>query len=219
MNTINNTPRTYQVDVTKQNRSLSFSLSVFATALIFAGVPYFHYINKPVITRPTTHPGNTTIAPPKPLDLPEPPKPVDQKTEDPKLETPPIDVPIFDLDYLNLKPGTGPKVNYNDLKEVPQSITGIVAHLLKNLDRKPKALVTISPVYPYSMKRIDGKVIIEFIIQANGRPTQAKVVSTSHREFNISALEAVMKSKWQPGQIDGVDVATIVQLPVIFNGQ
>ena len=74
-----------------------------------------------------------------------------------------------------------------------------------DLDQQPVARVRPAPSYPYDMRRagINGSVVVEFIINTEGDVIQTQIVRSSHREFEMPALQAVQKWKFKPGRKGG----------------
>jgi protein TonB len=74
-----------------------------------------------------------------------------------------------------------------------------------DLDQQPVARVRQAPTYPYDMRRagINGTVVVEFIINTEGDVIQTQIVRSSHREFEMPALQAVQKWKFKPGRKGG----------------
>ncbi len=74
-----------------------------------------------------------------------------------------------------------------------------------DLDQQPVARVRQAPTYPYDMRRagINGTVVVEFIINTEGDVIQSQIVRSSHREFEMPALQAVSKWKFKPGRKGG----------------
>jgi protein TonB len=74
-----------------------------------------------------------------------------------------------------------------------------------DLDQQPVARVRQAPTYPYDMRRagINGTVVVEFIINTDGDVIQTQIVRSSHREFEMPALQAVQKWKFKPGRKGG----------------
>ncbi len=74
-----------------------------------------------------------------------------------------------------------------------------------DLDQQPVARVRQAPAYPYEMRRngINGTVVVEFIISTDGDVIQTQVIKSSHREFEMPALQAVQKWKFKPGRRRG----------------
>jgi protein TonB len=90
---------------------------------------------------------------------------------------------------------------------------------INNLDQKPVGRVQNPPQYPYEMSRagISGEVVVEFIINSNGDVVDTRVVRSSHREFEVPAMQAVQKWKFKPGRKGGKAVATRVSQLIEFN--
>ena len=87
------------------------------------------------------------------------------------------------------------------------------------LDRAPLARFQAQPHYPFEMKRsgITGEVLVEFIVDANGAVREARAVRSSQREFEGAAVQAVGKWTFRPGQKGGRNVATRMQVPIVFS--
>ena len=90
---------------------------------------------------------------------------------------------------------------------------------VSQLDQKPVLRVPVQPTYPYEMSRagINGNVTVEFIISTNGDVTQAQVVRSSHREFEVPAIQAVLKWKFKPGRRGGRAVNVRASQLIEFN--
>jgi protein TonB len=90
---------------------------------------------------------------------------------------------------------------------------------LASLDRAPVARFQARPQYPFEMRRggISGEVMVEFIVEADGAVRDARAVRSSQREFEDAAVQAVSKWKFRPGQKGGRDVATRMQVPIVFS--
>ena len=90
---------------------------------------------------------------------------------------------------------------------------------INNLDQKPVARVQNPPQYPYEMSRagISGEVAVEFIINSSGDVVDTRVIRSSHREFEVPAMQAVQKWKFKPGRKGGKAVATKASQLIEFN--
>ena len=91
---------------------------------------------------------------------------------------------------------------------------------LAEIDQAPKILFNIPPKYPLSAKndKIEGKVVLQFVIDSLGYPREPKVLSAEPEGvFDQAALDAVVEYRFQPAQKDGKPVACIVRLPVKFD--
>lgn len=74
------------------------------------------------------------------------------------------------------------------------------------------------PTYPFLMRAsgLRGEVLVDFIVDIEGRVRNAYVVRTLNPSFDDPALEAVRKWRFEPGSVRGVPVITHMQVPVIF---
>ncbi|MBN1595760.1 energy transducer TonB [candidate division FCPU426 bacterium] len=90
---------------------------------------------------------------------------------------------------------------------------------ITEVDVPPKPLSQIMPLYPLQakLKGIEGKVICEVVVQADGSVDAIKVVSsTPGNLFAAAAVNAVAKWRFQPGTRAGQPVATRVIVPLVF---
>ena len=81
------------------------------------------------------------------------------------------------------------------------------------------ARVQPGPQYPYEMSRagISGEVVVEFIINTSGDVIQTQVIRSSHREFEMPAMQAVQKWKFKAGRRGGRAVNVRVSQLIEFN--
>jgi periplasmic protein TonB len=152
---------------------------------------------------------NTSLAPPSLTDVPSVVNPTDfvQAVQPPP--PPSLGRPTGVMNIPAGRPGTG----------------GIASKIgdvfnLKDLDQQPQVRgVRAQPTYPFEMKRagINGEVILRFIVDANGDVSNVEVVSSSQREFESAAIQAVQKWKFKPGRKGGKAVASRMQIPMNFN--
>jgi protein TonB len=90
---------------------------------------------------------------------------------------------------------------------------------ISQLDQIPVARFQAQAQYPYEMKRqgIDGQVIVQFICDLDGNVRDAYALSSTHREFEAPAVQAVSKWKFKPGRRGGKNVNTRMSVPFVFN--
>ena len=90
---------------------------------------------------------------------------------------------------------------------------------INNLDQRPTPRVQPQPAYPYEMSRagISGDVVVEFIINENGDVIDTRIVRSSHREFEVPAVQAVQKWKFKAGRKGGKAVKVRVSQLIEFN--
>ena len=73
--------------------------------------------------------------------------------------------------------------------------------------------------YPQDAIRngIQGTVMVQFIIEKDGKVAEAKVVKGVDEELDAEALRVVTASpKWKPGKVNGGKVRASVTLPIEF---
>jgi TonB family protein len=82
----------------------------------------------------------------------------------------------------------------------------------------PKIISQVEPTYPLVMERfgIRGQVLMEFVVDTEGRALNPIVVSSDNPAFDEPALEALFKWKFQPGTINGKAVNTPCSQTIVF---
>jgi len=89
---------------------------------------------------------------------------------------------------------------------------------ISKLDTTPRPRFQARPDYPLEMKmaKISGEVVVDFVVDTNGAVQDAKAIRSSRSEFEAYAVAAVQKWKFAPGKKGGRDVATHLQVPIVF---
>jgi periplasmic protein TonB len=88
-----------------------------------------------------------------------------------------------------------------------------------DLDEPPRPLARLKPIYPPQarMRRIEGEVVVEFIVTADGTARSIVVVSSRPGDvFASAAARAIERWRFTPGTKDGAAVATRVRQKVEF---
>lgn len=82
----------------------------------------------------------------------------------------------------------------------------------------PRKLRSVAPVYPDLAQHssVEGQVVIECVIDPQGRIAQARVVR-GHPLFDASALAAVRQWVYTPTLVRGVPVSVLLQVTVAFH--
>lgn len=151
--------------------------------------------------------------------------PIENQLAPPSLVDLPSVVPITAFTQMlapppppGLQPSKG-AINIPVLKPGANFGKGMQLFDMNQLDQKPVLRVPVQPTYPYEMSRagINGNVTVEFIISTNGDVTQAQVVKSSHREFEVPAIQAVLKWKFKPGRKAGRAVNVRASQLIEFN--
>lgn len=90
---------------------------------------------------------------------------------------------------------------------------------LKDLDKLPRALFQVDPVYPPELKKagIKGWVQVEWIITDQGGVERVTAIESSREEFEAPSVTAIEKSKWAAGKKDGKAVNVRVRQRLDYN--
>ena len=88
-----------------------------------------------------------------------------------------------------------------------------------DLDSGPRPKLPVQPRYPDSLKKQgkEGRVIIELVVDADGKVLSAKVKSSSgYKAMDDAALKAAQKTKFKPANRGGKNVKAKVLYPISF---
>lgn len=196
-------------------------IGIVISALIHGGV----LASSLLMQRPVVTPPDPVITPPPepfPVDLtPLEPEPApnqdradrsDRKDVSPPPKAPEMPGPIDDKTFVqppqpNLPPDLNPDPNITAIptdhgRFIPRDIKVIDVGLLT---QKPAPRAQIPPQYPFELRNagIEGEVVVEFIVDANGGVRNPFVVRSTQRGFEAAALQAIGKWKFRPGRKDG----------------
>lgn len=210
---------------TQEKASPSTNLSALAIGIlsataIFAILPMLMKIPNPFDATEFTRPEPAAEKPPIAFKFDETPfEPESLEIEKPEIEVipPPMTLTMLEsLINLNGK-GIGVAIDAGRSFLKPEDTTSDLFELT-DLDKHPRVIVAAKPVYPYQMKvtKMQGSVMVEFVIERDGNVSRPRVFESSHRDFEQAAISAILKSKWQPGQKNGEAVRSRVRLPVNF---
>ncbi len=85
-------------------------------------------------------------------------------------------------------------------------------------DTPPKPLLTVAPDYPTELlnEPMEGRVLVEMVISAEGRVENPVIKSSDHDAFSRETLKALAAWEFEPGTKDGEPVARRVNLPFDF---
>jgi protein TonB len=89
---------------------------------------------------------------------------------------------------------------------------------VRDFDRGPRPLRVTKPVYPQEafVKKVEGTVVIEIVIDASGQVARARIVQ-SIPLLDRAALACVREWLFQPALKQGHPVATVAMAPVSFH--
>lgn len=126
---------------------------------------------------------------------------------------------LFTYVMVNAQSNSGSKEKTSnekiyDVVEMPPSFPGGQAALL--------AWIASHVNYPQKAmeSRIEGRVIVGFVIECDGSVSQAKILHGVDSLFNKEAIRVVMgMPKWTPGRQNGKNVRVKYNVPVNFRLQ
>ncbi len=92
------------------------------------------------------------------------------------------------------------------------------AFSMAEIDQKPRAVFQASPSYPPEMrgKKVEGDVVLIFVVDADGKVANPRIESSTHTAFNAPALNAIKKWKFEPGLRGGERVPCKMRVPIRF---
>lgn len=218
------------MDITKKsivNFPVSALASFFLTTMFFVGIP--------LLTEYSTIRGEkeaysaVIISQRKPPPPPEPDR--DEKIEKKEPEqvkkkqqrTRQTIRPKLDVQLTGLSSGLGGTIQISGLVKSEFSVSSslfVSAFNLNEVDQEPKIIRMIQPRYPFDAKQkgINGKVLLRFVVSADGTVVEPHVVkSEPENVFDQAALDAVIKYKFRPAKKGGKAVDCIVKLPISFD--
>jgi protein TonB len=156
----------------------------------------------------------------KPIPDPGPPVSTEPTVEGPVSNVPGIPGgtdPLGDIRGLpNVPPGgNGPLTAEPVVQEGPLPVRGAIV--------KPEVIPStrIKPNYTEAARkvRLQGTVIVEAVIDAQGNVTSVRVVKPLRLGLDQEAVRAVQQWKYRPATLHGRPVAVFFQLTVTFQVQ
>ena len=132
---------------------------------------------------------------------------------------PPVDYPVLRVSDNEASlpaasvPTASPPIEQPklDLKNIPLHLVPIAtvaapsAGTVQAPASAPRALRTVSPKYPAEalLSGLQGRVVVEFTLDATGVPQDLEVASTSSSQFDTAALKAMADWRFAPPAISG----------------
>jgi TonB family protein len=82
----------------------------------------------------------------------------------------------------------------------------------------PKPIHDPNPKYPRTARkdRIQGKVVLETIVGADGVPSSVTVTQSLRADFDKSAVNTIYRWRFSPGTHDGKPVAVKIKIEISF---
>ena len=205
----------------------SVLLAGLVTAAVFTGLRFLERLTHPPEKTLALREVRTAIVAPPPAAAPPPPRPPPEParrdTARPQLERA---TPRMNLAPLALSLAPGGRLPGGDFTAdfaiaLPAFEAPAVDAVFEiaDLDQPPRALLTPQPLYPPQARarRIEGEVVLEFVVAADGSPGRVEVVSGQPAGlFDTAAVNAVKRWRFQPGVKGGGPVAVRVRQKLSF---
>lgn len=159
--------------------------------------------------------------PPTAEEPPPPPPPVEEPSEPPPPQLAEA-MPSLNLS-VNLEIATGAGGFWSgwpvSLLDPGSAAAESGAWSMEEVETAPELIAAVPPVYPPALRRagVEGRVVVVFVVDEQGRVQDARVEQSSRPEFEAPALEAVRKWRFRPGQKEGKPVRTYLRQPIRFS--
>jgi len=85
-------------------------------------------------------------------------------------------------------------------------------------DVAPVPIKMRNPVYPYELrkKNIEGEVVVEFVIDRDGKVVEAHAVQSPDPRLSTLAVDAIMQAEFRPAMRAGKPTTARMRLPITF---
>ena len=199
----------------------SLLLGILLTVCVYMLLPFLEMLS--------LQPDDTTMVRDiSTINLPPPP-PVKKRrveTKKPQTKRPKPQLQKMKQQVIPLQAALDMTMNVGDFA-IPMNLAEpVIANVIENLvfdiadlDEPPHPLARLSPIYPTKarMRRIEGHVVLEFIVTPEGCTKDVNVVSSQPGTLFVDAAKAaVQRWRFQPGTKDGEVVAARVRQKVKF---
>ena len=211
----------YEPPSTKSNVTFVLLGAIGITLAVFLVLPLTQMISSGVRKQLDISSIDTAAPPPPPqaaeLEPPPPPETPDEPPP-PELSDTPRQLSLGDLD-LDLSVGTGGVLGGAGMGLGQEGALDDVAIFdIADLDQRPQPIARVAPRHPPELlkAKIEGNVVLLFILDENGRVADPRVESYSRPEFEAPALKAVQRWRFKPGSREGQPVRTYVRQQIHF---
>lgn len=201
-------------------------VAMVACALaVFLILPFTQYISGD--GGPTTELRSVDVVlPPPPPPPPEPPPPQQEQVDEPPppMQQPPPPLSLSQME-LALNPGIGDALagafSFEGFGVQPDAAGEMAIFDVADLDRPPRRIKTVPPVYPAELKRarVQGEVVLVIIIDQQGNCSVERVAESTAREFVAAATTAAEQCVFEPPMKNGEAVRARYSMRVPFRIQ
>jgi periplasmic protein TonB len=162
-----------------------------------------------------------TAAPPPPpptMEAEPPPPPEPEEAEPPpQLNEESMPLSLSDLD-LDVATGTGGAFGRALDFGGEEALQDVAIFDIADLDQRPQPIAQVAPRHPPELlkAKIEGSVVLLFVLDENGRVQDPRIESSSRPEFEKPALAAVKRWRFKPGTRDGQAVRSYIRQQIAF---
>lgn len=197
------------------------SFGLFFALLVFMALPFLQVVANSGKEKMEVRQVAVVEAPPTPeIEEEQPPEEPPEPEEQPEMQ--PNDQPLS-LDSLDslLNPGAGDGGGAQIFSDaLAKAVSDQAGSMMASMgsEQQPRCVYQPSPKYPAALvkKGIAGVVKVELIVDANGRVTNPRVVSSPHPDLKDAALAAVKQWRYEPGTRDGSTCPFKIRVPISF---
>ncbi len=202
--------------------TLAVSFGVVLTFLVFFALPFMEIVAGLGQKKLNVRTVEVAQPPPPPPVMEEPPPP----EEPPPEEKPPEAAPEQNLSLSDLELAMNPGgIGDGSAGAISDALANAAQSAADQLfqgagsDKKPRATAQPQPKYPAALKRqkLEGVVVVSFVVDANGRVLNPRVEQAAHPAFGREAMEAVKNWRFEPGERGGKKVPMKVRQSIRFS--
>ncbi|MDA0577412.1 MAG: energy transducer TonB [Verrucomicrobia bacterium] len=204
--------------------------AAFIAAALTAGIFALLPLSDLLAPLPQIAPPSTLVdtLPPPPLPPPSAPTPLHQTVPHavaplPQLAEPRAALPVAAPLRMHLTMSIAPGDVAVNFPITPASSlrdpSGAWVFDISETDRMPRALARLAPLYPPQarMRRLEGDVIMEFVVTPEGAVKEATVVHAQPPGiFDQASLQAIQRWRFEPGMKGGEAVPVRVRQKLTF---
>lgn len=197
--------------------------TVIMTLAILAILPFTQALSGDPRDRTLRTVDTANLPPPEPPP-PEPPPPPEEE-EEPDVEDFDEPPPPLNLSQLeaSLNPGVGDAIgagfSLTDFSMKPDAASELMIFELRDLDRVPRALRRIAPIWPADVlnERVSGVVRARILIDEKGNASVLEIIETPDSRLNVPVRKAIEQWRFEPPMKDGEDVNAQYIQPIELN--
>ena len=88
-----------------------------------------------------------------------------------------------------------------------------------DLDGPPQPVKRAAASHPRHLLGTSGAALVQFTVDAKGKPRDIEIVSADHKDFGAAAVDCVKQWRFKPALKDGRPVKCRMRLPIVFRAR